>query len=621
MRHYLCLSACVLALSACGETLKPSQVNEAVAPAAQVEITRTSTKTAYFGDLHVHTRNSFDAFIFGTRATPDQAYRFAQGDALDNGAGHTIQLDGPPLDFYSVTDHGEYIGVLPAMRDRKSHLSKTKTAKSIFGVLATERRESFLEIGRTVVSGERLDDIYDQDYMNSVWANTVAATERHNAPGRFTTFAGYEFTSMMQITDNGAANLHRNVIFESTAPEQLFTTLNSTNPEDLWSWMDSERASERDVLAIPHNSNASNGLMFAQTNYDGEPITADYASTRLRNEPLVEITQLKGTSETHPLLSPNDEWSDFEQYEYLIGSQESSDVLPGSFVRQALARGLEIEKNVKLNPYEFGVIGSSDTHLGAPSLSEENHFGKFPHDMDPANRKSTPSKGAKTWDKSNLGVGDLLTTSQYGASGLAGVWAEANTREDLFASMKSRETFGTSGPRLRVRFFASNDFPKDILSSNGMIETAYSAGVAMGGELTSSGQSPEFLVWAAQDALSAPLQRVQVIKVTQDRETVYDVVCSDGSAPDIETQRCADNGARVNLDSCALEGAGASELKTVWQDPNWTTGESAAYYVRVLENPKCRWSTWDAVRNGTPPSPNMSATVQDRAWSSSIWVK
>ncbi|MGB0906975.1 MAG: DUF3604 domain-containing protein [Maricaulaceae bacterium] len=621
MYRYLCLSACVLALTACQDTSEPTPNTQVATPAKPVEVVRTATKNAYFGDLHVHTRNSFDAFIFGTRATADQAYRFAQGDPLDNGAGHTIQLDGPPLDFYSVTDHGEYLGIVPALRDKKSHLSKTKVAKSIFGAVATDRRDSFLEIGRTVVSGEAIEEIYDQNYMNSVWAETVAATERHNAPGRFTTFAGYEFTSMIQITEDGAANLHRNVIFENEAPTQLFTTLNSPNPENLWTWMDAERANDRDVMAIPHNSNASNGMMFAQTKYEGGAITQDYANQRLRNEPLVEITQVKGTSETHLMLSPNDEWADFEQYEYLIGSETKSDVKSGSFVRGALARGLVLEAKVKTNPYEFGVIGSSDTHLGAPSLSEEHHFGKFSHDMDPVNRQSTPSKGAKSWSESEAAVSDLLTTSQYGASGLAGVWAEANTREDLFASMRARETFGTSGPRLRVRFFAANDFPADVLSSNAMVETAYDAGVPMGSEMASGGVSPKFLVWAAKDALSAPLQRVQIIKVMQSGETVYDVACSDGSKPDVKTQRCVDNGASVDLQSCALTGGGASELKTVWQDPTWRAGDSAAYYVRVLENPKCRWSTWDAVRNGTPPNPNMSATVQDRAWSSPIWVK
>lgn len=619
------IGASVVALTAC--TQPSSKTSDDTASAMETkstsqsasntsaDITRTATKNAYFGDLHVHSRNSFDAFIFGTRATPDEAYRFAKGETISNGAGHNITLSGPPLDFYSVTDHGEYMGIVPAMATPGTTLSKTALAQSIFGADATDPRASFTQIGLTVVSGEEIDEIFDRNHMNSVWADTVAVTERHNQPGTFTTFAGYEFTSMSQATEASAINLHRNVIFADKAPEQLFSTLDSPNPEDLWNWMNDQREAGRDVLAIPHNSNASNGQMFARL-----PSDEAYTVNRAFNEPLVEITQVKGTSETHPILSPNDEWADFEQYELLIGSPYKSEVKGGSYVRTALSEGIRY----KSNPYAFGFIGSSDTHLGAPSLSEEEHFGKFPHDMSPDNRQSTPPKGQEGWDGGDDRKTDLLATPQYGASGLAGVWAEANTREDIFASMRARETFGTSGPRIRVRMFMG-DYSDDILSAPDMIEQAYAGGIPMGRFSAHRDKAPDILVWATQDPEGMSLQRLQIVKVWledgQHKEAIYDVACAGGAAPNPETQRCPDNGAVVDVTTCATNPeVGSAELKTVWQDPDFVPGARTAYYTRVLENPKCRWSTWDAVRNGTPPNPNMKATVQDRAWGSPIWM-
>jgi len=613
----------LLALTtACQESVQLIPPPAPFTATAPPTLASSPTKNAYFGDLHVHTKNSFDAFIFGTRATPDDAYRFAKGAPIENGRGLQIQLSGPPLDFLAVTDHGEYIGVVPALRDRKSPLSKTETAKSIFGLTAKDRRTNFLKIGTTVVSGEEIEEIYDREHMNSVWADTIAAAEEHNAPGVFTTFAGYEFTAMTQVTNNAAANLHRNVIFKDKAPKQLFTTLDSPNPEDLWSWMNEERAAGREVLAIPHNSNASNGQMFSKTSYNGSPLPIGYGANRLRNEPLVEITQVKGTSETHPTLSPNDEWADFELYDNLIGSANKSTVLPGSFIRQALERGLGLETVSEINPYKFGLIGSSDTHLGASSLSEENHFGKFPHDSELEIRQSTPPDGAKKWPQTDNRTDDLVATQQYGASGLAGVWATENTREALFTSMQTKETFATSGPRIRVRMFGSYDYTPLMLTQADMLEQAYAGGVPMGGELKAQNNAPSFVAWAIQDPNGTPLQRLQIVKVVKGQETVYDVSCAGGGTVNPATYRCADNSAKVDISTCATnDETGATELKTLWQDPNYDAMQNAVYYVRALENPKCRWSTWDAVRNGTPPNPNMKTTVQDRAWGSPIWVK
>lgn len=597
--------------------------------AAETVIERTPTKNAYFGDLHVHTRNSFDAYIFATRRTPDDAYRFAKGEVIPHDAGYEIQLDGPPLDFLAVTDHGEYLGVIPFMDDPNHPLSKTMTAQAAFGDDASASAETFQNIGISFVIGQPIEEIRDQEHMNQIWAQTINAAERHNDPGTFTTFAGYEFTAMTIVSQEAgaAANLHRNVIFRDAAPDQVFSTLDSTNPEDLWDWMDSQREAGIDVLAIPHNSNSSNGEMFALQTYDGAPLTEDYAITRLRNEPIVEMTQIKGTSETHPSLSPNDEWANFEQYDYFIGSSAKSTVNEGDFVRPSLARGLALAESLGANPYEFGFIGSSDTHIAAATLREDTHWGKFPTDgANPQSRSSVPPEGYTDWaDVPDASDRRILTGAKFSASGLVGVWAESNTRDDLFDGMRNRETFGTSGPRMKVRLFAG-DYDTSILAAADLLDQAYANGVPMGGNLvTSEGETPSLLAWAVQDPLSAPLQRLQVIKVWAEdgaaREAVYDVACSDGNAPDPTTHRCADNGASVDIATCGTEpGTGSGELKAVWQDPSYDPDQVSAYYVRVLENPTCRWSTWDAVRAGTPPNPNLPTTLQERAWSSPIWV-
>ena len=600
-----------------------------------VTIAENPMKNAYFGDLHVHTKNSFDAYITGTRTTADDAYRFAKGEAIDNGAGVSISLSGPPLDFYGVTDHGEYMGVVAALdpRTSKDPLSKTETAKSIFGLWGgsrDDRMHAFMHIGTTIVTGEEIEEIYDREFIDSAWAFNVNAAEKHYEPGKFTTFAAYEYTQMNvigEIDDNfGATNLHRNVVFRDKAPQRLFSTLDSTNPEDLWDWMNGQRAKGVDVLAIPHNSNGSNGQMFATTMTDGSPLTKDYATNRMKNEPIVEMTQIKGTSETHPMLSPEDEFADHELYEILVGMPVESEKSPGSFVRQALSIGMRMEEQNGGNPYAFGFIGASDTHVSAPSLSEEDHFGKFSHDTGKDQRGSVPPDGAATWGEKRAGDEALafIASGQYAAAGLAGVWAEANTREHIFDAMARKETFATSGPRMKVRFFAG-DYDDGVMGASDMLEKAYSGGVPMGGDLASGESSPNFLAWAMQDPDGFPLQRMQIIKVwsegSQNMEAIYDIACSGGAAPDAATNRCPDNGASVNLKDCSVgNGSGVSELKATWTDPSYEQGQKAAYYIRALENPKCRWSTWDAVRNGTPPNPDMKATVQDRVWSSPIWV-
>lgn len=599
-----------------------------------------ANRVALFGDLHVHTGQSFDAFISSVRATPEDAYRFAQGEKLRIEAGYDIQLSAP-LDFLAVTDHGEYLGIMQSMATPGSALSQTAFAKTVFGPEAENPAQSFQNVGLTIVSGEEIEEIYDRDVIDSAWKRAIDAAEKYYKPGEFTTFAGYEFTAMTPVTESeipAAANLHRNVIFRGAAPGRLFSTLDSTNPEDLWAWMDQQRAEGRDVMSIPHNSNASNGEMFASETYEGGALTADYARTRMRNEPVIEITQIKGTSETHPSLSPNDEWADFELYDTFIGSAAKSSPHAGDYARTALARGLGLEDAEGFNPYKFGFIGSSDTHIGAGPYIEEKFWGKFPADgASPEARHSIPPDGATTWDiaeKETAAAGGgvmrpdmrrLLAASQYSASGLAGVWADENTREGIFDAIRRKETFGTSGPRIRVRMFAGYDFDSAVLADPDLVAKAYAIGMPQGGNIQGNGKTPQVLAWAMRDPNSYPLQRLQVVKVWTGadgtaHEAVYDAACSGGEAPDPETHRCSDNGSSVNISDCSTnDGTGVGEMKALWTDPDFDPAHRAAYYVRVLENPSCRWSTWDAARNGTPPNPDMPVLIQERGWTSPVW--
>jgi hypothetical protein len=357
--------------------------------------------------------------------------------------------------------------------------------------------------------------------------------------------------------------------------------------------------------------------MFEVTNKAGEPIDAAYAEQRVRNEPLVEVTQVKGTSETHPLLSPNDEWASFAIMNYTIGTSFLAQP-KGSYARDALLTGIALEEQLGTNPYRFGLIGSSDTHNAAGSFREDEYLSKSGLlDATPELRGSVPL--AETGDYADPPPIRRL----WGASGLAAVWAEANTREAIYDAFRRRETFATTGPRMTVQFFGT--FEEGLDQQKTMAE-AYDVGVPMGATLppAEKATAPEFLVWAVRDPATAPLERVQVIKGWLDdgetRETVYDVACGNGLSPDNAFNRCPPNGATVDLTTCAVgAGVGASELKTVWRDPDFAAGQRAFYYVRVLEIPTCRWSTWDAIRAGQPPRPDLPATIQERAWSSPIW--
>ena len=625
-------------------------------------------RNPYYGDLHVHTKYSFDAYVFGVTASPDDAYRYAKGEAIMHPLGYEMKLR-EPLDFYSVTDHGFYMGMIQAFADTSTDISKLDFAKPFHNLnrednltveSAGERSNIFSSIlGAAIVQPypdwhpkiikawlsrnvQAALKSFDYDIHKSAWADVARSANEHNDPGNFTTFIGYEFTTSTNIE---GGNLHRNVIFESSkASIRPWTRIDSLNPEDLWTWQDLLRDKGIDTISMPHNSNGSNGQMFEMESFKGDAIDILYSEKRMRNEPIVEVTQVKGTSETHPLLSPDDDWADFEIMDVRVGSRPPTYSKPsGGYVREAYLNGLTLEFTKQGNPYKFGLIGSSDTHTGAGAFDESDYWSKVGLlDGDPENRGSVPlteenvdrlkeymAAFNQPISTIKLDQGEYANTgfTQWGASGLAVAWAEENTRESIFQAFKRKETFATTGSRIAVRFFGGYDLSSIDLNSDSLVSQAYQKGVTMGGDLLNdNNKTPEFIVWAQRDKNGAPLQRIQIIKGWMDSnsgrpsEYVYDVVCSDGLLVDPLTNRCPDNGARVNISDCSIsKNVGSTELKTIWKDPDFNPLDKSFYYVRVLENPTCRWSTWDAIKRGFKPREDLHETIQERAWSSPIW--
>ncbi|MDB0009888.1 DUF3604 domain-containing protein [Gammaproteobacteria bacterium] len=637
-------------------------------PASENSIPSNPDRIPLYGDLHVHTKYSFDAYIFGVTATPYDAYKYATGEAIKHPLGFDMKLR-EPLDFYAVTDHGFYMGMIENYADTSSEMSKKEWTKPMHNInrpenVNVESLGERADLFSSVLSQAIVQPYpywhpklwkawftnniqvalksFDYDVHKSAWADVANAAEEFNDPGNFTTFIGYEFTTSTEVE---GGNLHRNVIFNSSnAPIRPWTRIDSLNPEDLWTWMDSLRDKGVDSLAMPHNSNGSNGQMFEVETFRGNPISIEYAEKRMRNEPVVEMTQVKGTSDTHPLLSPDDEWADFEIMDKRVGSRPPTYSMPqGGYVRDAYLRGLTLDWEGRGNPYKFGLIGSSDTHTGAGGFDEDNYWSKAGVlDGTDMGRGSVPL----TQDRIDMlnQYADLYNQpisiqeidgrtyadvgfDQWSASGLAVAWAEENTRDSIFQAFKRKETFATTGTRMALRFFAGFDMESIDLDSEDMVKNAYAKGVTMGADLFSQdNQTPQFLVWAQRDKLGAPLQRVQIIKGWVEsasgtpKEQIYDVACSDGLLVDTVTNRCPDNGARVNISDCSISNdVGAGELKTIWTDPDFDPTIKAFYYVRVLENPTCRWSTWDSIKAGVTPRPDLHQTIQERAWSSPIW--
>jgi hypothetical protein len=610
------LTSLLWALAGCSSAPEPAAPTaEPTAPAA----TASRDKSAWFGDLHIHTRWSFDAYSMKVRVGPEDAYRFARGEAIDHVSGKKIQLLGPPLDFMGLTEHGTYMGVSAALDDPEHPLRAIPFVQKLTDPDPAISGAALTEFMGSLGSSAAIPELVSDAVVKPTWQAIVELADRHDAPGRFTAFPAYEYTSMPD-----GQNLHRNVIFRgSDVPDRPFTSLDSNDPERLWAWMDEVRQRGDDVLAIPHNANGSNGLMYQTVTTSGDPIDALYAEVRLRNEPISEVMQIKGQSETHPVLSLDDEWADFEVADMILGRPADFSEPRGSYVRQALKDGLLLEAMQGFNPYRIGMIGSSDGHNASSPVEEANYTGKL------GVLDGTPE--ARLHSVALPASGDFEGVDnmplRWGAAGLAGVWAESNTREALFDAMRARETFATSGPRIRVRLFGGFGFEPGDLEGD-IAEPGYARGVPMGGELEAGldAGAPTFLVRALKDPNEAPLERLQIIKGWiedgEAREAVFDVACADGADPNSGTHRCSLASRLPDLTDCSIEpGDGRAQLSAHWRDPGYRPGQRAFYYARVLQIPTCRWSTYDALRLGVPRPEPVPASIQERAVTSPIWLE
>jgi hypothetical protein len=611
-------SLAALTLGGCSRDKEPQApdvaalVQRAMAPVAAPNADRN----AYFGAVHVHTGWSFDAFTNGSQTKPADAYAWAQGKEITNsGVGGKIQIR-TPLDFYMVSDHAEFMGVFNQMANPESPLSKTEIAKGVNSPDANVRLQTFAKFLRDISTGQVDPAMSDPKLAASVWTEIVKAAEENYQPGKFTTFAGFEWTS-----NPNKRNLHRVVVFRDTKtlPELALSAMDSDDPESLWRWMDLQRQKGSTLLAIPHNGNASDGRMFEMVKFDGKPIDAAYNATRAANEPLYEISQIKGTSETHPALSPNDEFAGFEIWDYTLSADyERPKNRPGSYARKALLDGLSEAQAGRGNPFKYGFIGDTDTHNAAASNEEFNYTGKFAFENDATHRV----KGLE-----GQPPGQIQQIREFSSGGLAGVWAEENTREAIYDAMQRKETFGTSGPMIKLRFFASWELGADALGQPDFVKRAYAGGVAMGGDLEPSGKNgaaPTFFVMALKDPKSGNLDRIQIVKGWLDaqgaqQERIHEVAWSgdrkpgaDGKLPVVGDTVDAAKGTYTNS-------IGAPELAAAWTDPDFKPGERAFYYARVIEIPTPRWSTIDAANLGLPIPEGLPASIQERAWSSPIW--
>ena len=606
-----------------GKILSSAYTGKVYSPYAE----RDFPSNVYFGDTHLHTDISMDAGAFGNRLGLDPAYKFARGEQVESSKAGPVRLSRP-LDFLVVADHSDNMGFFPDLIAGAPFILADPTGKDWY---------DRIKAGKGVGVAIELIGLFSQDKFppalvykpdsapyKAAWDQTVAAAEHYNQPGVFTAFIGYEWTSLIH-----GNNMHRVVVYRDggdkggqMVPYTTAAPQGSTNPRDLWKWLAGyERKTGGKVLAIAHNGNLSNGIMFPITEqYDGKKLDVEYVTQRARWEPLYEATQIKGDGETHPFLSPNDEFADYENWD--IGNLDVSEaktdaMLSGEYAREALKRGLELEAKLGTNPYKFGMIGSTDSHTSLATTAENNFWGKH------AGAEPSPTRMMHPFMATEKGA---IMGWQMVASGLAAVWAKENTREALFDAMERKEVYATTGTRLAVRFFGGWDFTAKDLDNREPAFVGYERGVPMGGDLPANAtgkKAPSFMVYALRDPIGGNLDRIQIIKGwydgKQQHEKVYDVAWSgdrkpgkDGKVPPVGNTVDAKTASWTNT-------IGASELGTVWSDPDFDPQQRAFYYARVLEIPTPRWSTYDAFRFGVPIPDGAPVATQDRAYTSPIW--
>ena len=575
-----------------------------------------------FGDTHLHTAISVDAGTLN-RIGQEDAFRFARGEEVTTTHGLRAKL-GRPLDFLVISDHAEMYGLMPQLLSGDPEILSSEIGRKWYDSLTSGNFDKIFATAMEIVgslSGD-VPPIKNETAVRNAWQAYTALADKYNEPGRFSAIIGFEWTAI------GGYNLHRNVLFrsDSTVANQTlpFSQFDSKNPEDLWKYLaDLEQKSGSEVLAIPHNGNLSNGRMFTVETFDGKPLTRDLAAMRIRYEPLIEVTQIKGDGESHPFLSPNDEFAGYETWDRsnLNGTEpKTPDMLKYEYAREALKAGLALQAKLGVNPYKFGMVGSTDSHTSLSTAEEDNFFGKH----------SGVEPEPHRWEHVVIDSPDpkfVVKGWQQAASGLAVVWATENTREAIFDAMKRKETYATTGTRMTVRFFGGWDFTKDDAESRLPANAGYSKGVPMGGDLPkapAAGKAPNFLVAAMKDPYSGNLDRIQIVKGWLDQngktqERVYDVVWSDDRKPGPDGN-VPPVGNTVDVQKATWKNTiGSPELITVWSDPDFDAKQSAFYYARVIEIPTPRWTAYEALRFNVAMTPDVPMTTQERAYTSPIW--
>jgi len=599
-------------------SIAQAQEEQNVGEPGRTSDTPNPLKNVYFGEQHLHTQNSPDAYAFGVRNTPDDAYNFCAGLPLKNNITGKTQQKRTPYDWCAVTDHAEYYGVMPQLTDPKSDLSKKLKNNEIVKAIQSGNPEksnaAFGQLADSLTIDKPIPAFNDLDITKSAWKKYIDIANKHNVPGKFTTLIAFEWTS---IPVN--QNLHRNVFFrDDTGPEVPFSAFDSDRPEDLWTYLETQRDQGHETFAIPHNGNISNGLMYAPRTSEGTPIDKHYATRRARNEPATEIIQVKSASETHPALSPNDEFADFEtHFKHLIGSNPGvlSRVNYG-YVRRALINGVGYQEYLGVNPFKYGIVSGADNHQ-AMSDNEEFAFTGAHGRLDDSPKKRLESGRNLTGEP----------PYNLSSAGTTAVWAPENTRAAIYDGIQSKETYGTSGTFIRLRFFGGWDYPSDLTNDKDFVKKAYDNGVPMGGDLpekSKKAKAPTFALWALKDPESGNLDRVQIVKGWYQngypQEKVYDVVWSDDRKIDQKTGKLPPVGNTVDIKNATFTNSiGDTQLSAVWTDPDFDPALHAVYYARVLEIPTPRWSTYDAKALGIDPPAGVPATIQERAWSSPIW--